>query len=99
RYWKSAAQDEAATLMRSAERAVPDGFLRDNNPALAFAARCTASFPAAFPPFKVEDVGPLLESHPSYRGRADSYAPDWEGWKRAFEEYPDGFAKRYFVDG
>lgn len=75
-----------------------DDFARGINPFLAFAARCTASFPAAFPPFKLEDIDPILGSHPHYRHQqgVDSSS---ERWQRFFEEYPPGYEKRYFVDG
>jgi patatin-related protein len=69
------------------------------NPMLAFAARCTASFPAAFSPFKLEDIDAALANHPAYANRvreAGSQSPDW---KKFFTDYPEGYAKRYFVDG
>lgn len=54
-------------------------FIGANNPFLAFAARCTSSFPFAFEPMKLSDIDEILERFPEYRGnknaRADS--PEW----------------------
>ncbi|HVV53054.1 MAG TPA: patatin-like protein, partial [Polyangia bacterium] len=76
-------------------------FGRDVNPMLAFAARCTASFPAAFAPFKLKDVDATLENHSAYAGergkRLGSANTDWK--RRFFPEYDDAYADRYFVDG
>jgi patatin-related protein len=69
------------------------------NPMLAFAARCTASFPAAFPPFKLEDIDPVLEGHPRYAQSADRFGSRSPAWERFFAEYPPGYEKRFFVDG
>ncbi len=70
-------------------------FKVDENPMLAFAARCTASFPAAFPPFCLEDADLILRSHPDYRGQEP------RTWEEFFSEYPKGaeYRKRFFVDG
>lgn len=66
------------------------------NPMLAFAARCTASFPVAFVPFRLDDIQPVLAGYTRYGGAA---AYDPQRWKDFFEHYGVGFEKRYFVDG
>ena len=76
-----------------------DDFARDFNPMLAFAARCTASFPAAFSPFKLEDIDRALEDHPAYTHRAGAFNSGAKTWEKFFREYPEGYEKRYFVDG
>jgi patatin-related protein len=76
-----------------------DDFTDEMNPMLAFAARCTASFPAAFAPFKLEDIDPILRAHQGYRDKVDELGSASGKWKRFFEGYPAGYEKRYFVDG
>ena len=71
----------------------------DFNPMLAFAARCTASFPAAFAPFKLEDIDDAVDSHPHYAGQVDEFGSTSQRWSRFFEDYPANYAKRFFVDG
>lgn len=81
------------------EKPEVDDFAADSNPLLAFAARCTASFPAAFAPFKLEDVDAALGNHPAYAGRMDRFGSDAPAWQRLFDRYPPDYAKRFFVDG
>jgi patatin-related protein len=76
-----------------------DDFSETMNPMLAFAARCTASFPGAFAPFKLEDIDPILREHRRYRARATELGWASGRWRRFFEGYPAGYEKRYFVDG
>jgi patatin-related protein len=77
-----------------------DDFGRDLNPILAFAARCTASFPAAFAPFKLKDIDPALENHSAYQGaRGKLLGSGNPKWGDFFEGYPQDYADRYFVDG
>jgi len=75
------------------------------NPFLAYAARCTSSFPFAFEPMALSDIDRLLGKLPQYRGiqtfKADS--PDWE---RFYHDYRDPrgvstvpFYERPFGDG
>jgi patatin-related protein len=84
---------------RSEPRAEHDDFGRDVNPMLAFGARCTASFPGAFSPFKLEDIDLALENHASYAHRLEEFGSASERWRAFFEGYPAWYAKRYFVDG
>jgi patatin-related protein len=76
-----------------------DDFDRSSNPMLAFAARCTASFPAAFAPFKLEDIDAALESHPGYGAEAGRFDSASGRWAKFFAGYPPTYARRYFVDG
>jgi patatin-related protein len=72
------------------------------NPMLAFAARCTSSFPFAFEPMRLSDIDVVLDSM-KYGG--DSYA-DNARWKRFFKNYPEvagsgtvSYPDRSFGDG
>lgn len=61
-------------------------FVRAYNPFLAFAARCTSSFPFAFEPMRLCDIDPVLQSdfphlHSTPAARADSQL-----WQPFFEE-------------
>jgi patatin-related protein len=63
-------------------------FLRKYNPFLAFAARCTSSFPFAFEPMRICDLDPLLTAF----GDADYQASGGlqsELWKPFFRENID----------
>ena len=72
------------------------------NPMLAFAARCTSSFPFAFEPMRLSDIDEVLDSM-KYGG--DSYASNIR-WQRFFKNYPSVAAQgavpypdRSFGDG
>ena len=61
-------------------------FTPDTHPILAFAARCTSSFPFAFEPMRLTDIDRVLASmrsalYPPSRGAS---APDWQ---RYFPDY------------
>ncbi|HEY6327756.1 MAG TPA: patatin-like protein [Blastocatellia bacterium] len=80
-------------------------FEKEYNPFLAFAARCTSSFPGAFEPMQLEDIDPILES----RGEdSKKIGSDNDLWKIFYREYlnpvpipgkPLEFPKRSFGDG
>ncbi len=88
-------------------------FVKANDPFLAFAARCTSSFPFAFEPMRLDAVPGIarhfsLDDHP-YK-RADITNPDWEhfyseylgaqpGTQKTREELKTEFASRSFGDG
>lgn len=58
---------------------------RGHNPFLAFAARCTSSFPFAFEPMKLEDIDEVVDNFEGYEdSRADSPT-----WKKFFTSYVD----------
>src|SRR5690242_2037699 len=47
-------------------------FVQPNNPFLAYAARCTSSFPFAFEPMTLRDIDSVLEVHPPYASDRNS---------------------------
>jgi patatin-related protein len=81
-------------------------FVASLNPFLAFAARCTSSFPFAFEPMRLSDIDEILEltDRTAQFGRSDAKA-----WQRFFQEEldpktgapvrPTRFAQRSFGDG
>ncbi len=67
-------------------------FTSTYNPILAFAARCTSSFPLAFEPVSLADIDPILGSAQSTNGQ----------WNPFFQNYTNNsceFHNRYFADG
>lgn len=58
-------------------------FLSGNNPFLAFAARCTSSFPLAFEPMQ---LGDLRRTAP-YKADDAAYRLDIESWRSFFKDY------------
>jgi patatin-related protein len=61
-------------------------FLPESNPFLAYAARCTSSFPFAFPPMKLTDIDEVLEHTPG-REKDSGLGKDAEKWRRFFPAY------------
>jgi patatin-related protein len=61
-------------------------FLRENNPFLAYAARCTSSFPFAFPPMRLTDIDGVLEHTPG-READSGLGKDADKWRRFFPAY------------
>lgn len=61
-------------------------FTKDTNPFLAYAARCTSSFPFAFPPMKLTDIGEVLGRTPDREKDSDS-GGDADKWRRFFPSY------------
>jgi patatin-related protein len=81
-----------------------DDFQPDNNPFLAFAARCTSSFPFAFEPMRLSDIDEAL-SEGNYRTKPHCRSGS-SRWKKYFANYLDEvgargtpFANRSFGDG
>lgn len=83
---------------------VRNDFDRTNNPFLAFAARCTSSFPFAFEPMKLADIDEVLDTFNDYRSvdRKDMK----KKWARFFKEKLESktvpsveFSERSFGDG
>lgn len=88
-------------------------FVKANDPFLAFAARCTSSFPFAFEPMRLETVPGIarhfsVDDHP-YK-HADIKNPDWEhfyseylgaqhGSPQTHDDLKAEFAQRSFGDG
>lgn len=81
-------------------------FTPGHNPFLAFAARCTSSFPFAFEPMRLCDIDEVLDLFPHYRHDENCKSSSAK-WQRYFIERinPDTdvenlrFPKRSFGDG
>ncbi|HKO89335.1 MAG TPA: patatin-like protein, partial [Burkholderiales bacterium] len=67
---------------RYAQRTEND-FIKSNDPFLAYAARCTASFPFAFEPMCLADIAPIAGNYESYR----SQRADQASWEKFYSEY------------
>ena len=78
---------------------VRNDFVADNNPFLAFAARCTSSFPFAFEPMRLCDIDEVLAA----LGQTSVTDQMKKRWKKFFDQNvvdrPDDFTKRAFGDG
>ena len=79
-------------------------FVGENNPFLAFAARCTSSFPFAFEPMRLCDIDEVLDTFREYQG-ADKEKMKAK-WQRFFKEKISSdsakgveFSTRAFGDG
>lgn len=80
-------------------------FLARYNPFLAFAARCTSSFPFAFEPMCLTDTEAILNKLNNYKANGDCTAAS-PLWQRFYRDYLDPlgvssvpFHKRAFGDG
>ena len=80
-------------------------FIGDNNPFLAYAARCTSAFPFAFEPMRLQDMDAVLKGMPKYYGD-DSYKADSKRWEKFYKDYVNAkgpgtlpFPERSFNDG
>lgn len=76
-------------------------FLPENDPFLAFAARCTASIPPAFEAMQLKDIEPILKTAKfnKYYGHLKA---DEESWRKFYRDYAnegDDFPMRSFGDG
>ena len=65
-------------------------FLEGNDPFLAFAARCTSSFPFAFEPMRLSDVNEVLDRFPEY-GNKDAREAMRKQWNAFFKNYKNAF--------
>jgi patatin-related protein len=78
----------------------------DNTPFLAFAARCTSSFPVAFEPMQLESIPRLLRTSDKYGA---GYNHSLDEWKELFSTKWQGYfgppdlqtadSERFFADG
>jgi patatin-related protein len=82
-----------------------DDFQPDNNPFLAFAARCTSSFPFAFEPMRLCDIDEALSTHGNYATKSHCFAESTR-WHKFYVNYLQDvfggatkFPKRSFGDG
>lgn len=107
--------DRAAPPQNGDDPAPHNDFVAGNNGVLAFAARCTSSFPFAFEPMRLDDIKAALRAartdHREWHPASIGEAMDPEGtydWGRFFADYerasPGGallnlVRHRPFVDG
>ncbi len=95
---------EPAGTAAGVRRDPHDHFIRDYNPFLAFAARCTSAFPFAFEPMRLQDITEVLNRTEGYEKRDDWHAdPRWDPFLDRFRtpaatSKVDAFA-RSFGDG
>ncbi|HET9167336.1 MAG TPA: patatin-like protein, partial [Candidatus Angelobacter sp.] len=80
-------------------------FEQDNNPFLAFAARCTSSFPFAFEPMQLCSIDDILKSSTNYANKKYCFSGSTR-WHKYFTNYLQGvintakpFPQRPFGDG
>lgn len=81
-------------------------FTLDANPFLAFAARCTSSFPFAFEPMRLTDIESVAGTLPEYRNRPEATAGH-AAWRKHFGQTRDAvsgvetddYKKRAYGDG
>ncbi|HEX4638315.1 MAG TPA: patatin-like protein [Chthoniobacterales bacterium] len=66
--------DQAATQHKR------DDFLRKNDPFLAFAARCTSSFPFAFDAMQLADIQTVLSRYQRYESDDPHGGKQWDGF-------------------
>ena len=82
------------------EDAARNDFVAENTPFLAFAARCTSSFPVAFEPMQLESITRLLPVSRMY-SRNGPYNQKVDAWQGFFGQsdavIPD--TERFFADG
>jgi patatin-related protein len=57
---------------------VADDFTSDMDPFLAFAARCTSSFPFAFEPMELRDIADIVDSDSAFRQYRSPQSPESE---------------------
>jgi patatin-related protein len=80
-------------------------FIAENNPFLAYAARCTSAFPFAFEPMRLADMDSVLKGMPKYKGD-DSFKSASKRWEKFYKDYVNAsglgsvpFPERSFNDG
>ena len=71
-------------------------FHQNNNPFLAYAARCTSSFPVAFEPMQLEDIVNVL-SLKEFERYSDLKLDTWKKFFKGYEK--NTFTTRSFGDG
>jgi patatin-related protein len=78
------------------------------NPFLAFASRCTSSFPFAFEPMCLADIDPVLKADPDYKDRLKVCGANAPSLQKFFQQYltstsdastNEAFSGRAFGDG
>ena len=61
-------------------------FKLEDNPLLAYAARCTSAFPFAFEPMALCDIFPIVQTATPHRNK-DYCNPDTTYWQRYYRDY------------
>lgn len=64
-----------------------DDFIKVNDPFLAFAARCTSSFPFAFEAMRLCDITEIAGAYPSVAPRYEDKSVATPDWDRFFSDY------------
>lgn len=87
---------QAAGLEGPADQGkIRNDFEEKNDPFLAFAARCTSSFPFAFEPMRLKDIEVLVGRHPF-----KEYSYQMSDWAPFYKDYDaPSFPEQYFADG
>jgi patatin-related protein len=89
----------------TSEEQIRNDFHRKFNPFLAYAARCTSSFPFAFEPMSLSDIDDFLKKVAGYQNNDDwkSTSPDWYRFYHDYQQPKDipstPFPERAFGDG
>ena len=88
-------------FLYTADDSTPNHFGPQNTPFLAFAARCTSSFPVAFEPMQLTSVPRLLRFSPVFKKGGDyDQKPDiWKGFFPGQEDPQIPDSDRFFADG
>jgi patatin-related protein len=76
-------------------------FERADNPFLAYACRCTASFPFAFEPMTLADIDAVVACEPFGWYQQQKLDSTSERWSKHFRDYGEAryFQRRAFADG
>jgi patatin-related protein len=90
---------------KAASGAERNDFRATRNPFLAFAARCTSSFPVAFEPMQLADIVGI-EGGPAGEAEFRASLRDWQDYFRDYlvapgvgQDAADAFSRRSFGDG
>ena len=83
RRYKNVFHFRYASAQSTTDGAERDDFKMENDPFLAFAARCTSSFPFAFEPMCWGDVAAVTSTYPRYAGTD----LDSDKWDTFFSDY------------
>ncbi len=88
-------------FLYSSDNSTPNHFAPRNTPFLAFAARCTSSFPVAFEPMQLASIQRLLRFSPVFQkgGDYDQKTDVWTGFFPGQEDPQISDSDRFFADG
>ncbi len=76
-------------------------FKKDNNPFLAYVARCTSSFPFAFEPMQLEDIKNVLRTgdFEGYKYKPEKWSAFFKEYQKAGDDFPESFLWRWRLSG